>query len=438
MLTDRQWIRGELDDIPLYDAHTHIDSGHPGARGLQDILLYHMVISDLRSAGCSRGDRLSESPGEEEVRERIGGALPYWPHIAGTSCAWGVRTILGDLYGWQEPILPDNWMALHDRIRERAGDPAWYREILARAGIVRYSTEWARRGPDDPGDLVRYSLEWAFFTRSQWGRYDTALLELEWAWSQGQPGLPLPVTLAGEEPALSRHIRTTEDVREAILHYCDRIPYEQIVSMASHLSTDLDYGPVDDRSMTAALARRDRAGPEERNIYACYVFEHFLDEYERRGAGPVLQFSIGAEPLPYETGSKLRTETLYQLVPIFARHPGIHFQLFLASAHQNQALCTLARELPNVSVAGYWWHNFFPSFIRRVMEERLDMLASNRQVGFFSDAYCVEWAYAKARIVRAQLADVLSDQVAQGRFGRGEAVSIARRILYETPLALFG
>ena len=33
--------------------------------------------------------------------------------------------------------------------------------------------------------------------------------------------------------------------------------------------------------------------------------------------------------------------------------------------------------------------------IRQVMEERLDMLPANKQIGFFSDAYCVEWSYAK-------------------------------------------
>ncbi|MBZ5561979.1 MAG: hypothetical protein LAP13_06120, partial [Acidobacteriia bacterium] len=103
---------------------------------------------------------------------------------------------------------------------------------------------------------------------------------------------------------------------------------------------------------------------------------------------------------------------------------------------QIQALCTLARELPNLSLAGYWWLNFFPSVMRQVMEERLDMLPTNKQVGFFSDAYCVDWTYAKAKLVRKQLAIVLAQKVEQGQFTRNEALEIARAILFETPQQL--
>jgi len=94
--------------------------------------------------------------------------------------------------------------------------------------------------------------------------------------------------------------------------------------------------------------------------------------------------------------------------------------------------------LPNFSLAGYWWHNFFPSIIERVMEERLDMLPLNRQVGFFSDAYCIEWAWAKATMVKRVLARVLAKKVALGQYNAEEATGIARAILYETPQTLLG
>ena len=110
----------------------------------------------------------------------------------------------------------------------------------------------------------------------------------------------------------------------------------------------------------------------------------------------------------------------------------------MGSRHANQALCTLARELPNLSLAGYWWHNFFPDTIRQVMAERLDMLPVNKQVGFFSDAYCVEWVYGKTRMVERQLARVLAEKIEQGQYTREEAISIARSILHETPQTLLG
>ncbi len=435
-------LEEELAAIPLLDVHTHLDAAHLAARGLHDILLYHMIISDLASAGCPSRSRLDEEPDPVEAEARILEALPYLRYIRNTSCYWGLRVILCDLYGWTEPVTLENWRRLDAEIRERAGDPAWPREMLRRAGIRRSGTELWRRRDGSADDLFQYALEWAFFTRAQWaGSEDSAndmpLYELERAWSEPGPGKPLPVTL-GERPAVARRIRTLEDAHAAIAHYVARIPYGRVLATAQHISTDLSLRQVSEAEMAAALARRDRATAQDRDAYAGYILEAFLTELERHGREIVYQFSLGAEPLPFETASRLRQETLQELAAIIARHPGLRFQVFLASAHANQSLCTMARELPNLSLAGYWWHSFFPATIRRVISERLDMLAANKQIGFFSDAYCVDWAYAKTVLVRKQWAEVLADKVAQGQFSSDEALAVARQILYETPQELLG
>jgi hypothetical protein len=233
-------------------------------------------------------------------------------------------------------------------------------------------------------------------------------------------------------------IRNLPDVHTALTHYVHAIPYGQVLSTATHVSTDIDYQLVSDGEMEAALACRDRAGPRERDVYASYINEKFLGALERRGGEIVFQFSLGAEPLPYETGSRLAQRTVAQVGEMIGRHPGLRFQCLLASRHANQSLCTLARELPNFSLAGYWWHNFFPDVIRQVIAERLDMLPANKQVGFFSDAYCVEWAYAKAVLVRKQLAAVLAEKIGQGQYTRDDALAVARAVLYDSPQSLLG
>ncbi len=107
----------------MFDVHTHLVGGHLGARGLHDILLYHMVVSDLYAAGCRSGARLTQYPGwptQEEAHQRITEAIPYLPLVRNTSCSWGLRLILEDLYDWREPITADNWRRL-DAIDSRAG-----------------------------------------------------------------------------------------------------------------------------------------------------------------------------------------------------------------------------------------------------------------------------------------------------------------------------
>jgi hypothetical protein len=432
-------LEDALAELPMFDVHTHLVGGHLGARGLHDIMLYHMVVSDLYAAGCPDGARLTQFPDwptKEEAEQRITRAIPHLPMIRNTSCAWAMRLILEDLYGWREPITADNWRRLDAMVRERADDRGRWYSILDRLNIRRTCTESARRGKGEDDARLQYSTEWCFFTRTQWGEFDTALYELERAWGR-TPEFATPIG-GGQRPATDRTIHTLADVHAAVKHYVDNLPYDLIISTAAGISTDIDYLPVSDAEMAAALARRAEAGPAERDIYASYVQELFLTALEKHGDHIVFQFSIAAEPLPFETGSRLSQRTIGQVAEMVARHPGLRFQCFLASRHANQSLCTLARELPNFSLAGYWWHSFFPHIIRQVMAERLDMLPVNKQVGFFSDAYCVEWVYGKVLMVRKQLARVLAEKIEQGQYTRNDAVAIARAILFESPQTLLG
>jgi hypothetical protein len=434
----RNILEEGLAEVPLLDVHTHLDAQHLSARGLHDVLLYHMLISDLASAGCPSRGRLSEWPEDAEAEGRLAEAMPYLPYIRNTSGFWGLRVILRDLYGIDDAPDAANWPRIHALIRERAGDPAWPREILRMAGVRRASTELWRRHDGSADDVFQYSLEWAFFTRAQWGINDIPLYELESAWNRATPGPSLPVTLGGARPAFAKTVRTVEDVRAAVEHYVACIPFDTVISTAQHISTDLTLREVTDDEMAAALANRAHATEAYRDVYASYILEAFLSALEQRNTHILYQFSIGAEPLPYETGSKLKQDTIFQVAGLIARHPKIRFQVFLASEHANQSLCTLARELPNFSLAGFWWHNLFPGIIYKVMTDRLDMVAANKQVGFFSDAYCVEWTYAKAVIIRRQLAEVLAHKVDQGQYSLEDALVIARQILYETPQTLNG
>jgi hypothetical protein len=99
-------------------------------------------------------------------------------------------------------------------------------------------------------------------------------------------------------------------------------PYGRIINTAQHFSTDIDYRLVSDAEMAEALARRDTAGAWERDVYANYVIEQYLQRLERRGQSFLFQFSPAADPLPFETASRINQRTLGQLANLSARHPG--------------------------------------------------------------------------------------------------------------------
>src|ERR1044071_9669182 len=315
-----------IAELPLLDPHTHLVGGRLGARGLHDVLLYHMVVSDLYSAGCPSGARLTQYPGwpgETEARTRIEEALPFLAAIQNTSGFWAVRIILRDLYDWQEPITAGSWRKLDALIRERADDRSWHHSILDRLNIRRTGTEMARRGRGEDDERLQYALEWAFFTRCQWGEFDTALYEQERCWGK-TPESPSPIG-AGTRPSTERTIRSVADVHAAIDHYVSAIPYAQVIATATHISTDIDYRLVSDQEMESALQRRAQAGPSERDIYAAYVHQHFMTSLERHANQIVFHISFGAEPLPDETGIRLNQRTIAQLAEMIGRHPALRF-----------------------------------------------------------------------------------------------------------------
>jgi transcription-repair coupling factor (superfamily II helicase) len=257
----------------------------------------------------------------DERLARIERAVPFIPRIQNTSCFWGVRIILRDLYGWDEEITPANWRKLNDLIRERTSQD-WGRAVAKRANIERFVTEWVRRDPAC-SDLFDYSLEWSFFTRAQWGQFDTALVELEYSWNQDVPGPPLPVTLGPSKRSVQKTIQSPRDAIAAVEHFIEKIPYAEILNIASHFSTDITYRFVTEEEMAEALTRRDTAGPAERDIYANFICDAYLRRMGERRPEMLLQFSCGAEPLPFETGSKMRTETVFELAEIFGRYQSL-------------------------------------------------------------------------------------------------------------------
>ncbi|MHB1485227.1 MAG: hypothetical protein ACYCYI_11255 [Saccharofermentanales bacterium] len=425
----------EINKIPIIDVHTHVDTSHYTARGLDDILLYHMLITELYSSGCPSGGRLDEYVSEEERVRRLDEAILYLENIENTNTFYCAKTIFKDLYNWDKPITKENWRELDEIIRKKYNDKNWADEIIKKSGISTFSTELSRKGKQNRKDVV-FSLEWSFFTRAQWKQFDTALIELEFAWMHDKPSKPLSVNF---DPALAadfKRIKTLKDVDDAITHYVDKIPTAEVVSSTQHFSTDIEYRYVSDEEMEKALDNRNNCGTYERDVYANYIVENFMKKIEEKKINFLYQFSLGAEPLPFETGSKIRSQTIFQLAELFNKHPSIKFQVFMASESNNHALCTIARETPNLSLAGYWWHNFFPGQIKKLIETRLDMLPVNKQVGFFSDAYCLDWAYAKSKLVRQLLAEALYDRINSGRYTHAQALTIARKMFYDTPKSL--
>jgi len=88
-------------------------------------------------------------------------------------------------------------------------------------------------------------------------------------------------------------------------------------------------------------------------------------------------------------------------------------------------------------VAGAWWHNFYPSVMRQLYNERMDILPINKFMAFFSDAYCSEWSYGRLKLVHHVLSLVLAEKIVSGYLSEDDALQIARYLLFDAPQQIF-
>lgn len=193
-----------------------------------------------------------------------------------------------------------------------------------------------------------------------------------------------------------------------------------------------------DAAVKKALAGEKTSAAED-NAVRVFAFTALLERLKAHGIP--YQFFFGSEFTPGHGGpavSAYRPETLLAFGRLLKDHPDAQFDLFIGSILFSQESAILVKMHPNLHVAGVWWHNMYPAYIRRIIAERLDVCPLNKVTAFFSDAYMVEWSYGKWKLVQRELAAVLAERVAMGYLTRNDASEIARRWTWENPAAMYG
>jgi glucuronate isomerase len=87
---------------------------------------------------------------------------------------------------------------------------------------------------------------------------------------------------------------------------------------------------------------------------------------------------------------------------------------------------------------GHWWYSNVPAFIAADLRARLQAVPKVKQVGYYSDAYKLEFILPKFNTYRRALAEVLAEDAIRGRgWTVDQALDVARRVLIENPRRIF-
>ena len=131
--------------------------------------------------------------------------------------------------------------------------------------------------------------------------------------------------------------------------------------------------------------------------------------------------------------------SLIQYAELFNAFPQVKFPVSVLTSSQNQELISYSWIFPNVIVNGHWWYSNIPAYIAHDLRARLQAVPKTKLLGYYSDAYKLEFVLPKFNMYRRILAQTLADDyVRPGVMSETEALSLARLMLRENTKSIFG
>ncbi len=130
--------------------------------------------------------------------------------------------------------------------------------------------------------------------------------------------------------------------------------------------------------------------------------------------------------------------SLIQYRELFNAFPEVTFCISVLSSSQNQELASYSWIFPNVVTSGHWWYSNIPAYIQQDARARLQAVPKTKQLGYYSDAYKLEFILPKYNMYRRLLAGILADDfVRPGFASQTQAVELARLVLRDNAKRIF-
>ncbi len=426
-----QRIERMIQETPKIDPHTHIRADEPNAPDLASLMSYHWVVSELKSVGMPTEDFDTTLPPDERVRRSI----PYLKKMKNTGMSWCFFRILRDLYDFGDPeITESNYKDLLDKVAATGKDPKWAPHVLKdRCNIGTVVTSLGNRSADparNPDNML-YMLDahylfcpgvatdlLPFFPdrRTKGEYYDAIRTILD----------DKPSTAKGLGKGLDAWLDNT--VRDRVRFTNTFIPIEQRFAPANEGAVDR----VLDRLALGETVSDADLDPVIQ--YVCWRVLQWHNDHRK-----AFQIAVGAEYFICDGKSIPRFQETWTSEMAKALHcfPDARFDLMMASDVLTQEVTVLARQFPNIYNSGYWWHNFFPGLIEKIVGLRAQVAPMTKIGGFLCDAYYAEWTYGKLAVIKKAMASALAKLVELGYYEEDEIPGYLFQILHETPLHLY-
>jgi glucuronate isomerase len=446
MLIDRlaRDLYSEISRIPLIDPHSHINPHAAASRSLDDILGYHYYTELAHSAGMGQEQLSSDTA----PRERVRAILAHMDRFDNTVQYGWFLDIARSFLGFKgERITSLDWTALIDQAEQAMGQAGWEGEVLRLSNVEKV---FLTNDFDDP-------LE-GFDTT----RYVPCLRTDDLVFRLDQPAVRERLA-----KATAVEIGDVASLRQAVRKLFEHFTSRGAKACAISLPPDFAPVAVADTDLNLAL-RTSQAQPRlgqglfsavqtVRHLAGSDPAAKFATPQAAEAAGVFWMLAehcrefrlpfdlmIGVNRRVYPGGVHQGQDlfdqrtSLIQYADLFNAFPEVPFCVSVLSSNQNQELVSYSWIFPNVYTSGHWWYSNIPATIAADCRARLQAVPKTKQIGYYSDAYKLEFIRPKYDMYRRILAQLLADDfVRTGVYSETLAVDFARLLLRENARHIF-
>lgn len=427
MTTTEKKLYDAFDSIPKIDVHTHLPLEIPAAHRASDLVFYHMLFSELRSAGMTEAPpdrRRDEDDSHVDWPAMMRKTVPYFRRTANTAVCRAFVGLCRDLYGITRPVVDEGFMdELRASYDQHADRRAWSEQLFTQMNVERamasmYGVPWKRKDYCDSlfprltvaieRDPYHSSASMAWIARRMKEKYgfciDTADKAREETMTQLERSFALGARTQLKWVSNGRIARTVDPAK--------------IDAAFRKIQIEEDWTPDDVAHLNA--------------------FDLQMRLEFARERGQTFQLFSMALHLPgcAYTSSLTPQDFLITIGEWINRYPDVTFDILNCDYTAEPFFTSIARTHPNVNMSGVWWHGMSEGWLEDIIYRRILAVPVWKQCGFFSDAYSAEWIWGKILIVRQPMVRAFARAIENGYFGLEQAVEYMRMLLYDNPKRL--
>ncbi|NOY09330.1 MAG: hypothetical protein GXP33_10880 [Spirochaetes bacterium] len=418
-----------INEFPIFDPHTHINPQNPSAGSLGGILSYHYYTELCNSAEYDPG-WWEEGISPDLLVKRIAKKLPLIHNTVQFS--WFL-TIADEFIGIPrtELLNPENLERLNEKSKKVMSEKGYIERLIEKSGIKRVylTNQFYEKLEGFDCNFYRPCLRIDPF--SYFADRETVLKDMSVS-----TGVQIKDSSSFDK-ALDRVFARFKEKNFAY------------ASVSSWPGTKIH--PVENTREDAVIKKilsGERLSCHEHEDHVAYSFL-LVAELCRKYDVP-FHLMIGVDKDVYSQGVQFGTDlvdsnnSMRGYDYLFNQFPDVRFPTSVLSDTQGLELTSSAWIRHNIFPSGHWWYLNNPTDIAREVSRRLEVVPLQKIIGYYSDAYYLEFILPKFRMYKYTLAQVLAEKIEASKADPNmleltgdKALETAWDILFNNPQRIF-